>query len=482
MTTTAIWWARRDLRLRDNQALDAALTSAERVLPVFVLDSDLLDAPDAGAKRVAFMLGGLRALDADLRALGSRLIIRRGRPEQELAALLTECQATGIYAEADVWPYAQARDARVAESLPLRLTGGLTQHPADAVRKADGTPYKVFTPYSRNWKSLPASGHAALLPAPEWMAPPPNVSGLRIPDEPALPAAVPFTPGATEAQRLLRRFAQAESADAPIYSYGEGRDQLAVNGTSQLSPYLRFGMLSAREALSVARLAIQAAPDHRAREGADIWLNELIWREFFMSILYHFPTALERSFRVPYRHIAWANDEGEFAAWQEGRTGYPVVDAAMSQLSQTGWMHNRARMIVGSFLTKDLLIDWRWGEAHFMQHLLDGDPASNNGGWQWVAGTGTDAAPYFRIFHPVLQGKKYDPRGEYTRRWTPELHDVPDRFIHEPWKMPADVQRSTRCVIGRDYPAPVVDHRWARQRTLAAYGEARDAAQRTAAQ
>jgi len=482
MTTTAIWWARRDLRLRDNQALRAALANADRLVPVYVLDPELLDAPDAGAKRVAFMFEGLRALDSELRSLGSRLIIRRGEPERELAALVAECQAALIYAEADVWPYGRARDTRVAEFLPLHLTGGLTVYPPEAVLKADGKPHTVFTPYSRKWRALPASGGDALLPAPERIPPPPDISSLPIPEAPALPADVPFAPGETEAQRLLRRFAQGASADAPIYSYGEGRDQLAVNGTSQLSPYLRFGMLSAREALHAARLAIQAAPDQKAREGAHTWLNELVWREFFMSILCHFPTTLERSFRAPYRSIAWANDEGEFACWQEGRTGYPVVDAAMRQLSQTGWMHNRARMIVGSFLTKDLLIDWRWGEAHFMQHLVDGDPASNNGGWQWVAGTGTDAAPYFRIFNPVLQGKKHDPRGDYVRHWVQELREVPDRFVHAPWEMPAGMQRQSGCRIGIDYPAPIVDHRQARQRALTAYGEARGAAQRSAAQ
>ena len=482
MTTTAIWWARRDLRLRDNQALHAALTSAERVLPVFVLDPQLLGAPDAGVKRVAFMLGGLRALDEDLRARGSRLIVRRGRPEQELAALLTECQATGIYAEADVWPYAQARDAQVAASLPLLLTGGLTQHPADAVSKADGTPYRVFTPYSRKWQSLPASGQDALLPAPDRMAALPDLSSVPIPEAPALPADVPFAAGEVEGQRLLSRFAQDSGGDAPIYGYGKGRDQLFGYGTSRLSPYMRFGMLSARDVISAARLAIRDAPRQKAREGAETWLGELIWREFFMSILCHFPKVLDHSFRESYRRIAWTNDEGDFAAWQEGRTGYPVVDAAMRQLSQTGWMHNRARMIVASFLTKDLLVDWRWGEAHFMQHLLDGEPACNNGGWQWVAGTGTDAAPYFRIFNPVLQGRKHDPHGDFVRRWLPELGDVPGRFVHTPWKMPADVQRRSGCNIGRDYPAPLVDHKLARERTLVAYGEARDAAQQAASQ
>jgi deoxyribodipyrimidine photo-lyase len=233
-------------------------------------------------------------------------------------------------------------------------------------------------------------------------------------------------------------------------------------------------MLSARQALVAAYRALAAAPDGDAVKGAQTWLNELIWREFYVSILYHFPYVLDRSFRPNLQDIPWENDETSFAAWCAGRTGYPVVDAAMRQLVETGWMHNRARMIVASFLVKDLLIDWRWGENYFMQHLIDGDPASNNGGWQWTAGTGTDAAPYFRIFNPVLQGKRHDPRGAYVRRWVPELAGVPDRYIHVPWEMDAETQHASRCVIGRDYPAPIVDHRLARERTLEAYRSARE--------
>jgi deoxyribodipyrimidine photo-lyase len=235
-------------------------------------------------------------------------------------------------------------------------------------------------------------------------------------------------------------------------------------------------MLSARHAAAQALDAQARATTDRAREGARSWLNELIWREFYMSILFHFPEVRERAFREAYRDIDWRNDPGEFAAWQAGRTGVPVIDAAMRQLAAMGWMHNRARMLVASFLTKDLLIDWRWGETHFMQHLIDGDPASNNGGWQWTAGTGTDAAPYFRIFNPVLQGKRYDPEGAYIRRWVPELRAVDDAHIHEPWRVSKAQQQKTGCVVGRDYPAPIVDHKAARERTLAAYKQAREAA------
>jgi len=579
--TTALWWIRRDLRLTDNQALAAALAHADRVLPVFVLDPALLASSYVGDKRLAFLLDGLRQLDADLRARGSYLVVRRGNPQDELTALLAESGAEAVFAEEDFSPYARYRDTQVADALPLHLTSGLTVHPPGTVLKADGTPYTVFTPFSRKWKALPppqvdvrrdgippdsplprlvGPSNVLSLPIPTEPAPPPaapfsadvrrdgippdsppprllgpsdvpslpiptepasppaapfpadvrrdgippnsplspaapfstdvrrdgippdsppprlvgpsNVRSLSIPTQPALPSVVPFPPGEAEAQRRLRAFADGD--DPPIYRYSETRNRLDVAGTSQLSPYLRFGMLSARQAAVAALTAIAAAPNAKARNSAETWLNELIWREFFVSILYHFPQVRKQSFRVNLKDIAWENDEAAFTAWCEGRTGYPVVDAAMRQLVQTGWMHNRARMIVASFLVKDLLIDWRWGERWFMQHLVDGDPAANNGGWQWTAGTGTDAAPYFRVFNPVLQSKKFDPDGTCVRHWVPELHGVPDKFIHQPWKMPLDVQQAAGCIIGQHYPAPIVDHAWARKRALAAYAEARE--------
>jgi deoxyribodipyrimidine photo-lyase len=470
---TSIWWVRRDQRLADNQTLAAALAQAEQVIPVFVLDPTLMSAPDAGDKRVAFMMGGLRQLDANLQARGSGLIVRRGDPAAELATLVRETGAEAIFAEEDYWPYGRQRDGRIAESLPLHLVGGLTVHPPGMVLKADGAPYIVFTPYSRAWKALPPPDPGALLPAPDSIPSLPELSGLEIPTEPVLPATVPFPPAEAEAERRLRAFAGGEGAGS-IYEYAEGRDRMDLDGTSKLSPYLRFGMLSARQAVIAALRAREAAPDAKSRNGAETWLNELIWREFYMAILCHFPHVLEYSFRANLRDIVWENDEDAFAAWCRGRTGYPVVDAAMRQLVKTGWMHNRARMIVASFLVKDLLIDWHWGERFFMQHLVDGDPAANNGGWQWTAGTGTDAAPYFRIFNPTMQGKRYDPDGAYVRRWLPELAGVPDKYIHEPSRMPVDMQQEAGWIIGRDYPAPIVDHAWARQRVLNAYRHARE--------
>jgi deoxyribodipyrimidine photo-lyase len=398
-------------------------------------------------------------------------VIRRGDPVQELAALAAEVDAQAIHAEEDYSPYARQRDSRVAEALPLSLTGGLTVHPPRAVLKADGTPYTVYTPFSRTWKSLPMPVARAVLAAPAWLPQVPDVASLRLPSEPSLPASVPFPPGEAEAQRRLESFVDWDSP--VVYGYGQGRDRLDQDGTSKLSPYLRFGMLSARQAVVSALGAADAAPDAASRKGAETWLNELIWREFYIAILYHFPDVQKQSFRPELRHLAWQDDEEAFAAWCQGRTGYPVVDAAMRQLLHTGWMHNRARMIVASFLVKDLLVDWRWGERFFMQHLVDGDPAANNGGWQWTAGTGTDAAPYFRIFNPVLQGRKHDPEGVYVRRWVPELTSVPDKYLHGPWEMPRDVQEQVGCIIGQDYPVPIVDHHWARERTLETFARAK---------
>ncbi|HET7089422.1 MAG TPA: deoxyribodipyrimidine photo-lyase [Anaerolineae bacterium] len=466
--TTAIWWIRRDLRLSDNQALAEALASTDRIVPAFVFDPCLLASPYVGSKRLAFLLHGLRALDVDLRAKGSRLIVRRGDPAVELAALTRESGAAAIFAEEDISPYARARDARVAERLPLMQTRGLTAQLPPMVSKPDGKPYTVFTPFSRAWKALPPPQVRDIIAAPKRIETPDDLHSLPIPPHPALPASVPFVSGEAEAQRRLTAF-----VSSIIGEYADVRNRMDRDGTSQLSPYLRFGMLSARQAIVAAIEAMRSAASAAIHRGAEAWFNELIWREFYITILHHFPNVRRESFRPELRNIPWENDEGKFAAWCGGRTGYPVVDAAMRQLIENGWMHNRARMIVASFLTKDLLIDWRWGERWFMQHLLDGDPAANNGGWQWTAGTGTDAAPYFRVFNPVLQGAKFDPDGTYVRRWVPELASVPDRFIHKPWDMPHEMQSSIECGIGRDYPAPIVDHEQARERVLAAYREAK---------
>jgi deoxyribodipyrimidine photo-lyase len=461
---TAIWWIRRDLRLSDNQALAAALHQAEVVIPVFILDPKLLESPLVSQQRLAFLFDGLRLLDLELHSRGSKLIVRKGEPLQMLHTLLSETKAEGVFAEADISPYARERDARVMLELPLRLTPGVTVHPVDKLLKPDGSPYIIFTPFSRMWHSLSFPGKP--LPVPERLYNLPDLTSSGLPDLPKYSLNTIFPAGEIEAQHRLAKF-----IDLFIDRYAEDRNRMDLGGTSGLSPYLHFGMLSARQAAWAAHEADELAIDTKAQQGAETWLNELIWREFYAAILYHFPYVRQTAFRPDLRNIPWRDDLDGFNAWVEGRTGYPVVDAAMRQLNTTGWMHNRARMVAASFLTKDLMIDWRQGERYFMQHLLDGDPAANNGGWQWTAGTGTDAAPYFRVFNPVLQGKKFDPQGAYVRDWVPELSRVSNAFIHTPWEMPTSIQAQVGCEIGKNYPAPIVDHAMARQRVLATYRE-----------
>lgn len=457
--TTAIWWIRRDLRQHDNQTLTTALTH-HHVIPTFILDPVLLA---TSHKRVAFLLDGLRQLNDDLRAHGSYLIVRQGDPVTVLTQLQAQTDAVAIYAEADYSPYARRRDARVAAHLPLYLCPGLTIQPVTATMKKNGQPYTVFTPFSKSWLNLPPAN--IVQPAPTQIHTPSGLTSQPIPDQPQLPTTVPFIAGETTARDILNTF----TIDGAIYDYADQRDRMDLDGTARLSPYLRFGMISATTCIAAARDALDRAPDENGRISVRTWINELVWREFYIYILYHFPHVHQGNFRAKYDHIPWRNHPDEFTAWCQGQTGYPIVDAAMRQLSHTGWMHNRARMIVASFLVKDLLVDWRWGQKWFGEHLLDGDPAANNGGWQWSAGTGTDAAPYFRIFNPTTQGKKFDPDGRYIRTWLPELALVPPKYIHTPAQMPIDLQTKISCHIGTDYPPPLVDHKLARQRTLAVY-------------
>jgi len=465
---TAIWWIRRDLRLQDNQALNAALEAYHTVMPVFILDDRLLKSTYASEKRSAFLFDGLRSLSSDLEQRGGRLVLQAGEPAAVLGRIMAASGAGRIYAEPDYSPFASRRDRKVEATLPVEWVGSPAIHPPGSVLKADGRPYTVFTPFRNAWQALPAAS-APIQRKPEALNAPENLESLPIPGQTAWQMGIPFKAGEEEANRRLDAF--LSGSGAPAYDYSDGRNFLAEDGTSQLSPYLRFGMISPRRAYSTARQVWQTAENTAEREGIEAWINELIWRDFYIHILHHFPMVRKENFRI--KSIHWSNDQRQFNAWTNAETGYPVVDAAMRQLVQTGWMHNRARMITASFLTKDLLVDWRWGERWFMQHLVDGDPAANNGGWQWTAGTGTDAAPYFRIFNPVSQGQRHDPKGLFVRRWLPELMNVPDEFIHEPWKMPDDIQNRAGCRIGKNYPAPIVDHRAARQRALAVYGQGR---------
>jgi deoxyribodipyrimidine photo-lyase len=483
--TRSIVWFRRDLRLADNAALAAAIRQGE-VLPAFVIDPVLLNSDRVGAKRVAWLAANLRELDRSLRQRGSRLIVRRGEPAVELLKLARETGATNVFFNLDLTRYARKRDQRVAleleaQGVTVESFDDMTVHHPEEVVTLTGRPYQVFTAFKRAWLALPKPAADEAESLPEHMPLPEDLrhcehslrSNLDLTEEDCFVAnSAPRNdetielPAAGEDAALNRL---NDFLEATIYGYSEGRTLLDRAATSFLSPYLRFGALSIRQAYWGAKAAIDLTTDKAAQQGAEAWLNELIWREFYMALLYHFPHTIDQPLREQYRDFEWLEDDDAFAAWREGRTGYPVVDAAMRMLNATGWMHNRARMIVASFLTKDLLIDWRQGERYFMQQLIDGDSASNVGGWQWAAGVGADAQPFFRVFNPTLQGQRFDPAGSFVKQWLPELVQVPIEFVHEPWKMkPAD-QQKYGVIIGRDYPAPIIEHSFARDRALQHY-------------
>jgi deoxyribodipyrimidine photo-lyase len=456
----AIHWFRRDLRVTDNTALTAAVSRHESVVPAYIVSEWKERHRWTGAPRQEFLCGCIASLAANLKSKGGRLIIRRQDADKALEKLVRETGAEAIYYNRDPDPYGRAMEKRI-ESASRRLGVAVHAHKDHALHEREeiltgaDEPFRVFTPYARAWSKLekakPGRAISRLRTPPEISSEPlPTLSTWRLAS-----GAEILQPGESAARRRLSRF-----LDGPIFSYGGLRDIPASEGTSRLSQDLRHGTLSIREIFSKCREVSETATATQ-RRSIEIFINELIWREFYFQALWHWPELLEREFLPERRGMQWASGGEPLERWREGQTGFPIVDAGMRQLNATGFMHNRVRMIVAMFLTKDLHIDWRSGEQWFMQRLVDGEIASNNGGWQWSASTGADAAPYFRIQNPWLQTRRYDPDGDYIKRWVPELRDVPAvKFAAPP---------TPGLALAKGYPHPVVDHAVERDRALEMY-------------
>jgi deoxyribodipyrimidine photo-lyase len=474
----AIVWFRSALRLADNGALAAAARERRPLVACYVLDTG---AEPLGAASRWWLHHSLVALAAALRARGAELILRRGRAAEEIARLVEETGAAVVHADRRHEPEARTQQTALearADALGFELGWheDAVLFPQQRLRTAAGKPFQVFTPF---WKAClaqpappaPRPAPARLLPAAvqprsdrldDWGLTPsqPDWSG-------GLAAA--WTPGEAGAQQRLTAF-----IDDGLAGYANDRDRPDIDGTSRLSPHLHFGELGPRQIWAVVRTASAVSPALRA--GGDAFLRELGWREFSCYLLYHWPELPIAPFRPEFAAFPWREQPDRLRAWQRGRTGYPLVDAGMRQLWHSGWMHNRVRMVAASFLVKHLLIPWQQGAAWFWDTLVDADLANNSASWQWVAGSGADAAPYFRIFNPTLQAQKFDPQGAYVRRWVPELRALPDAHIHAPWLAPKAVLDRCGLVLGRDYPLPVVEHARARSRALEAYASMRGSA------
>ena len=477
----ALVWLRRDLRVDDHAALYHALRSARQVWCAFVFDREILDPLPRADRRVEFIRDSLVGVDAELRAHaashgveGAGLLVRHGRATDEIVALAASLGVQAVYANHDDEPAAVARDARVRGRL---ADAGIVLHTSkdhvifegSEVMTQTGSAYSVFTPYKNAWlakaepfflSAYPVARHAgALAPLPAHAGGIPDLASLGLQATNLHTLKLPSGPAG--AQELLDDFLQR------IDRYHETRDFPAVKGPSYLSTHLRFGTVSIR------RLAREAQQRRLAgSRGAEVWLSELVWRDFYHQILHHHPRVVGHAFKPEYDAIRWEHGKHAdqwFEAWCEGRTGFPLVDAAMHQINQTGYMHNRLRMVVASFLVKDLGLDWRWGERYFAEKLNDFDLAANNGGWQWAASTGCDAQPYFRIFNPVNQSEKFDPQGRFIRRYLPQLARLPDKLIHAPWlARPVDLA-AAEVQLGVHYPQRLVAHDEARERTLERY-------------
>ncbi len=430
----------RDLRVHDHPALAAAAASSERVAPLFVLDDDLRGAGFVRPNRARFLLEALADLDRSLAKLGGGLVLRRGDVVAEVCAVARAAGARAVYASADVSGYAQRRQRRLAAAcaeagIEIRLFPGVTVVPAGSIAPAGGDHFRVFTPYWKRWRALPFRRAAAL---PSQIALPPGLASIDRPVLGDLADGAPSpdvlrggeSPGRARLEAWIRR---------GVERYPERHDDLAADETSRLSPYLHFGCVSPAE---VARRS-------EGRPRGEAFLRQLCWRDFHHQVTAAFPAIAREEYRP--RRDRWNADDALLAAWKEGRTGYPLVDAGMRQLRREGWMHNRARLVTASFLVKDLYLDWRLGAGHFLDHLVDGDVANNSGNWQWVAGTGNDTRPH-RIFNPIRQAERFDPDGAYVRRWVPELAALPGARIHRPWRADPGARRRI------DYPLRIVDH------------------------
>lgn len=457
---TVIVWLRNDLRLHDHPALHAAMRSADQVVPVFILNKGILAGKHAGANRNRFLLESLEDLQQSFQKIGGSLIVRSGKPKVVLQELIQETGAEAVHFTTDYTPYARSRDGRVADALKT-MDVAFEGHPGrlvvdtfQGVRAANGNIFKVFSPFSRSWAKLQ---RREILEAPTEIHTP---SGLRSEPIDTIKESIDsqlLSPDVLPGGETAGRKRMHDFMKDGIMHYAQDRANMHPSGTSRFSPYLHFGCISPREVEDLLPAGDGPARFHR----------QLAWRDFYNYVILFYPHNAEQEFQERFRGMDWHYDEGLLQAWQEGRTGYPIVDAAMRQLNTEGWMHNRGRLIVGSFLTKDLQLDWRQGERYFMRMLMDGDEANNNGNWQWIASVGVDPAPVFRrLYNPMTQQKTYDPDGSYVRYYVPELKDVPDKYIAEPWKMSSQQQAQAGCIIGKDYPSPVVDHAAARKETL----------------